>query len=403
MRLALTGGDRVALSIARAAALHPDHWLTRQVAASSADSLPLAVAGAQRCRSWEDLLADPEVDAVIVGDAGAEARQAVRQLLQAGKIVLFSPELLESAEFFYELALAETESPGRLFPLLALRAHPLVHELGQVLAREELGELRHVRLERQITASARAGASPLLSKSTVERALLHDADLLRALCGAYNQISASRAGDSAEGCSLATATLAGAGVPQVSWTAAATATAEAWRLTLSGDAGSALLAGDPQAGRLSLAIEARGERREFEERGDDPGEWLLEAFSQSRTEPSAGQAPQADAGSYWNELARSVELVEAFERSVRRRRTIDVHFESPSERGMFKTQMTAVGCSLLVFTLMGVVVYLVAAAAIAMPVMLKRVLVGLIFAPLGVFLVAQLLLFVARPGRDAGS
>jgi cytochrome bd-type quinol oxidase subunit 1 len=82
---------------------------------------------------------------------------------------------------------------------------------------------------------------------------------------------------------------------------------------------------------------------------------------------------------------------------VRRRRTIDVYFETPSERGIFKTQMTAVGCSLLMLTLAAVVCYLLAAATIEMPPLMKRILVVLIFLPLGAFLALQLLVFIARP------
>jgi hypothetical protein len=87
---------------------------------------------------------------------------------------------------------------------------------------------------------------------------------------------------------------------------------------------------------------------------------------------------------------------------VRRRRTIDVYFETPSERGIFKTQMTAVGCCLLVLTPAAVVVYLAVAAAVEFPPLLKECLVALLFLPLGVFLALQLLLFVSRPANRDG-
>jgi hypothetical protein len=40
-------------------------------------------------------------------------------------------------------------------------------------------------------------------------------------------------------------------------------------------------------------------------------------------------------------------------RSLKRRRTIDLHFESTSERSQFKTQMTAIGCGVLTWSLLG--------------------------------------------------
>jgi hypothetical protein len=59
--------------------------------------------------------------------------------------------------------------------------------------------------------------------------------------------------------------------------------------------------------------------------------------------------------------------------------------------------MTAVGCSLLMLTLVAIVMYLVFEASIDMPQIVRQILVVLIFAPLGLFLALQLLFFVTRP------
>jgi cytochrome bd-type quinol oxidase subunit 1 len=145
------------------------------------------------------------------------------------------------------------------------------------------------------------------------------------------------------------------------------------------------------------------EQTVVEEVTDDSGKWLLESFVSSQARPATAPEPgdvesNQPAGSIlWGELARDVEVVDAVERSIRRRRTIDVYFETPSERGIFKTQMTAVGCSLLMLTLAAVVCYLLAAATIEMPPLMKRILVVLIVLPLGAFLALQLLVFIARP------
>ena len=75
--------------------------------------------------------------------------------------------------------------------------------------------------------------------------------------------------------------------------------------------------------------------------------------------------------------------------------------DRPSERGVFKTQMTAAGCSLLVLTLGLVVVYnaIEAMLGIALPEMVKRVVLVVIFLPLGLFLAFQALVFLARPAE----
>ena len=76
---------------------------------------------------------------------------------------------------------------------------------------------------------------------------------------------------------------------------------------------------------------------------------------------------------------------------------IDLYYEVPSERSVFKTQMTAVGCSLLVLTLLATVVYLIVATMFDLNATVKHVARVLIFLPLVVFLAMQVLLFLTKP------
>ncbi len=440
MQFALLGDGPPARAMARAVMAHPDHRLVRQARVDAAGGdlepvrrlpSPLAgegpgvrgsdlstrLAGVRTSRNWADLLADAEVDAIIVGGNSDELhapdlQSIVRQLVQSGKPILVAPELVQSAAFFYELALVESESPGRIYPMLALRGHPLVEKLQELISRDELGNIRHVQFDRKMASAAGEGRPGAMSRSDLAGALLTDADLLRCLCGSYDQVTALRSGEAATGFSLATVTLAGSGAPQAVWTATAHAS-DSWQLTVSGDAKTAVLEGDPQTGRLRLTLREGDLAPVVEDVTDDGGDWILETFVASLAGQFAlGQLaspdhdsaqPVAQAESFlWGELARAIEIVDAVERSVRRRRTIDVYFETPSERGIFKTQMTAVGCSLLMLTLAAVIFYLVLAAMIDMPPLLKRSMVVLIFLPLGAFLALQLLVFVARPATRDG-
>jgi predicted dehydrogenase len=429
MRFALCGDEPAGLAVARAVAIHSDHELTHQVGRPTLRSGILTFGPSVRyCPTWEELLVDPTVDAVIVSGWGKETEQAVRQLVQAGKAVLVPPALVQPASFFYELALLEAERPAKLFPLLGLRGHPLILKLRDLISGNSLGRLRHAQLDRQI-ASESGNPVPLFTETDLTRALLCDADLLRSLCGAYDQVTASRSGNPQQGYSLATVTLAGTAVPQAIWTASATSGQHDWRLTVTGESGTAVLEGDPDRAAFRLTLALRGQPPITEAAVDDAGSWLLAAFAASFADadstefPAArparpgslllterdtslhgeGTNPHTDGSlSLWGELARAIELVDAVERSVRRRRTIDVYFDTPSERGIFKTQMTAVGCSLLVLTLGAAVIYLALAAMVELPPFLKKLLVVLIFVPLGVFLTMQLLFFVARPATRDG-
>jgi predicted dehydrogenase len=406
MRFALVGADLNALAAARAVAAFPGHEFTCLVAGSQSETR-LAGFGARLryCRGWEELLTDPDVDSVIVTGAGDDAQQAVRQLVAAGKKVLLPPALTQPAPFFYELALLEAENPGSLFPLLGLRGHPLVLKLRDLIIHDGLGRMRHARLERKLAPST-TGAGPLFREDDLAAALLVDADLLRTLCGAYDQVTALRSGDAEHGFSLATVTLAGRSAPQAVWTAAAGGDND-WRLTLTGDRGTAVLEGDPSRAWFHLTVDRGGQQEIDETQSDAAFPWLVEQFSAAAARPPMADSEVANSEapprhSFWDELARDVELVDAVERSVRRRRTIDVFFDTPSERGIFKTQMTAVGCCLLVLTPAAIVIYLALAANIAIPPLVKRVLVALLFLPLGVFLVLQLLLFISRPASREG-
>jgi predicted dehydrogenase len=396
MRFALSGDGSTALAVARAMGLNRAHEIVAVVGPRhSGPAYPPLKPGVRSCRGWEELLADCPVDAVILSsDRERNLDQAVRQLAQAGIAVLLPPELTQPAENFYELSLIEAESPGRLFPLLGLHGHAQVQRLCDAISQDALGRLRHVRIERKIF-----GPGALIGGHDLDAALLCDADLLRVICGEYDQVTASRSGDDLQGYSQALVTFDGDAVPQAVWTATATSADVEWQLTLSGENGTAVLEGNPEAALLRLTLQVKGAPTTSEESTDEAGGWLLERFV--ATVGADVNQQMAAPSSLWEDLSRAVELVEAAQRSVRRRRTIDVYFETPSERSLFKTQMTAVGCSLIVLTLLAVVLYLVLAATIGMPPLMKKVLVGLIFLPLGIFLALQLLVFIARPAsRD---
>jgi predicted dehydrogenase len=421
MRFALFGDEAALFAVARAVAASPGHEITHIVGeAQSAPPLSSLGRNLQYCRSWEELLSDAGIDAVIVWGSGEEVQQAVRQIVVAGKKVLLPPSLTQPPPVFYELALIEAENPGSLFPLLGLRGHALVLKLRDLILHDGLGRLRHARLERMLTPSSPGPSSPgssspgssspgtgsLLHEEDLARALLVDADLLRTLCGAFDQVTALRSGDAERGFSLATVTLAGGSAPQAVWTAAAGGE-NTWRLTLTGEEGTALLEGHPDRAWFHLTVNREGLPPIDEAQSDDAATWLVEQFSRdaARRLPADDENVESNAppvGSFWEELARDVELVDAVERSVRRRRTIDVYFDTPSERGIFKTQMTAVGCCLLMLTPAGIVVYLAVAANVALPPLVKQIIVALLFLPLGLFLALQLLLFISRPAsRDA--
>lgn len=102
-------------------------------------------------------------------------------------------------------------------------------------------------------------------------------------------------------------------------------------------------------------------------------------------------------------FSNSLELLEGLDKSLRRRRTVDVYLDSVSERAVFKTQMTAIGCGILAWMIFGMVAYLIIAQVLEVPPTMLYVARILWFTPLVLFLAAQLLLPLARERGDAST
>lgn len=404
MRFAVVGDSESAVPFVKAIAADPRHQLLALAkGARLQERLGRQITGLALPDHWESLLADDRIEAIVVADGDDDSLQAAKQLAQAGKRLCLAPAAGRGATFAYELTLLQDEHPATLVPLLGLRGHPLAMRLKELLGQGRYGDIRHLQLERRLVPARPDRDPSILQADDVASAFLIDVDLARSVWGEFDQVTAIRSGDADAGFSLATVTLGGAAVPPFVWSVAA-ATTPSWRLTVVAERGTICLSGNPDDGRLLLEASGPGSTPVQEAVRFDVQGWLLESAGNDRLgaepagRPDQGGAPPAR----WEDFTRGVELLHAVDRSVRRRRTIEIHFETPSELGQFKTHMTAAGCSLLMLTLLATVAYLTTATLIDINHRLKQVLVFLIFAPLGLFLALQALVFVARPpaGRE---
>ena len=100
------------------------------------------------------------------------------------------------------------------------------------------------------------------------------------------------------------------------------------------------------------------------------------------------------------EFSNTLELMEGLDKSFRRRRTVDIHFDGVSERSAFKTQMTAIGCGVLTWLMFGLVGFLVVAKLANLPPWVLQLGRILWITPLVLFLFAQLLLPLARERKS---
>jgi hypothetical protein len=103
-----------------------------------------------------------------------------------------------------------------------------------------------------------------------------------------------------------------------------------------------------------------------------------------------------------DECSTTLELCEAVAKSIRRRRTVDVHFDAGTERSLFKSQMTAIGCGVLSWLLLGMVAYLIAGQLLTLPDWMWQTARIIWMLPLILFLAAQFLLPLARDRANDG-
>jgi predicted dehydrogenase len=343
---------------------------------------------------YEDLAFDKQIDAVLIGGSHPSILDGTKQFAAAGVPVLFLPQVEQGSTFIYELSLVRDDNHVLLFPAFWHRYDTAVIGLKEAIAEGQLGHVQFLQLRRELS---RSSAGTPLPQSTVDAELLYDVDLLRWLGGDYDQITALRTGATTEGVLIQSVVLAGKSLPEANWSISPTEGPNQWRLTVRGDAATAELYCDESS--RSWTCEINGKRLQGDERATARG--LLKTFENAAalqsTVPASTSVP--DEGD-WGDLVKCFETLDATHRSVRRRRTIELHFEPMSERAIFKTQMTAIGCSVLILTLLLMLCFLGIASVVPLPQPVLKVLRLMVFAPLAFFLIAQVLLPLTRPSSN---
>ena len=102
---------------------------------------------------------------------------------------------------------------------------------------------------------------------------------------------------------------------------------------------------------------------------------------------------------HMEQFSNTLEMTAGLQKSLRRRRTVDVYFDGISERSAFKTQMTAIGCGVLTYVIFGMVGYLIMAKLTDLPPLMLQIARIVWIAPVVLFLLAQFLLPLARERR----
>ena len=363
MKLAFIGSNPAAWPLLREAYQSPGVQLGASVLAGSlldqcAGQIPL-----QLTATSEDAILQRELQLVVIAiDDTDEILRLTRAAVQADRhVAVCLPTLTASPALAFELQLIADEARTAVIPIVprwSLRElpHNALH-LGLAPA-----EVRQLLLELSFT-----DASPeqlaLLTRTGL--------DVLAASGFRYSQVTCL---DTSAPGGLLLSRLITLGTQPDAETPLPPATLQ--------------LKQGPTTTTTLRAVLSSGETLEFPLIPDPPPALLprLQQFIADRA--LASQLLEA--------AATTLELCEASAKSLRRRRTVDVHFDAGTERSVFKSQMTAMGCGVLSWLLVTLVALLIAGQLLDLPDWFWKAARILWLAPVVIFLVAQLLLPLAR-------
>lgn len=397
MKFALLGCDHDTLPLAIAIARDPSHALVwAHDVTVHGPALRAAAPGIFIAEHWEGLLDGTVADAVLVSRSADQELRAdqLRKLAQAGLAMIVSHPVVDSMLVYYELDMIRQEGRARMIPCLLERWHPAWQVLATLIGMVDdgpLGTLEQVVIEH--TAAGRGRAD-------IMRAFASDMELAQPFCGVLNKVSAMTSAGvrtAAEVINYGTLSVQMSTSTNllVRWSVTVAADEGGSRFTLIGTHGRATLWA-PRAGRWKLESQGGGSTasEDFEPihlaaialpslvwalRGDSPA-------AEKRME-SVGSPALSD----WLDACRTMELADAAHHSLERGRTIELHYEPPTEHATFKGLMSGVGCLLLIA---GLLILVVATTAVHAGVPLAQHWPYALLAVLVLFLLLQLLRLV---------
>lgn len=327
-------------------------------------------------------------------DARARREEQLRRFVQAGiPLVLVTPpcEMLLG----YELEMIRQDSRARLFPYLPMVADAEVQEVAALLQAEESGELG--RIEQFVWE--RFAASDQRDAVSVLAHIARDVLVIRRLVGEINLVSASGATDEGRPLANLTVHLTAANGRITRWSMNPVRDAAGIRLTVVGssDSRSVWIPDGPTAARSETA------ERFLDDVQRQLAEPRVSLGRSDKSSPVPPVPPESSAAAVaWEEIGSVLEVTDAVQRSVQRRRAIELYHEQVTEQETFKGIMAAGGCGMLMWVLL---LLLIAGLVegLQLPIrntILWRLWPAFLFAPLAVFLALQLLQFVFRENGD---
>jgi predicted dehydrogenase len=388
MRFALVGDHPDGLRTARALAATGRHSVV-VVCGTAAE-----FEGARRTGDLEDVLADPQVEAVIVAGPPGDRLAQLRRVLQSERHALCVHPVDQKPDGAYEMNMLQGDVHQVVLPLLPEPFHPGFVKLVELAGGPEapFGRPRLVEVERRETGEVLA-----LGDAGRRNPSLPGWDLLRRIGGEIAEVFAFAAKEEAEPGEpiLLNGRFERGGLFR---SLLLPRQPEAlFRLHVLGEAGTAEWV-FPQGcdGPSELTWGGSDTRHHLTWPAFDPWPAVVAAFEQAiadwsiaaRPAPAAGAEPSKRLTVSWQDEVRCLELDDAARRSLERRRASTLDYQEASEEVGFKGTMTLVGC-LMLWSVLGLVLLSAIFPA------LGWLIIPVLFAFLGL----QLLRWVVPPSR----
>jgi predicted dehydrogenase len=324
MNFLVLGAGPEELAWAQALADHPEHRLW--AACPGFKAFPDLPGGLD----LDEALATAGVEAVLAGGEPDLRAEGLRRAAAAGLPVLCLHPPGPNADPYYQVALSRHETGAVVIPDLPTRLHPGVAALRRALEGRELGAYRGIRYEATVGPT---------DGGLLDQAFPRAVDVVRALLGEVAAVTGTGDPPGVRPTDGLLVLLRGPEDRRAE-VRLSRGPHEPARLSVAGEQGTLTLEFDPFFfGPARLVRRRPSEGEEVNElEAWDPRAAILESLSKA----VAGREGHPDL----TDGTRTLELAEATARSLRRGRTIDLHYEEMSEAGNFKTVMTSGGCAL---------------------------------------------------------
>lgn len=363
MRVAFLGCDADVVMLARALSLDARFELTEAfVDGPWREQLAPLCEHTHASGDWPALLGPVSIDVLVVGRERGDAAgpDPLRRLTQLGMPVVL-PHPVGGPLLALELDMIRRDSGAPLIPFYPGCRHPLLAELRAAVAAKNsasVGEVEQLVFERALSDR---------SREAVATQLAQDIGLIQAVLGPLNKVAAQGPPPESDSWNNLNVQLSGETTVLARWSVEPVADADRGRVTLIGSRGRLTVELPERAKPWRLRTNQSDNANEshdedgFEQRAE--AERAVEAIAailanvSARGSGSSGQAeptgpiakagPIESTGPAWPAVCRELELADAVEVSLRKRRTIELHHETVTEEDTFKGLMSAVGCLLV--------------------------------------------------------